>query len=178
MIARLELDILVDFPAWLAAVPTAEALCRRAALAAFDATATAHPQAGAGTEAEASVVLSNDARVKMRNAAWRGKNEATNVLAFPAMDLTEARPQEPQQQPPLMIGDIIVAFETAAAEATLEGKNLSDHLSHLVVHGMLHLLGYDHRTAIEAEEMESLEVAVLASIGVADPYSVASIDPK
>ena len=178
MSARLELDVIVDFPAWLDAVPTAEAFCRRSAVAAFHAAAEALPHAGTDpwTEVEGSVVLSGDAQVKVLNAAYRGKDEATNVLAFPATDLTQVRPLEPP--PPLMIGDVIVAFETAAAEAALEGKDLADHLSHLVVHGMLHLLGYDHRTEIEAEEMERLEVAVLASLGVADPYSVASIDPK
>ena len=174
MIAKLQIDVIVDFSAWLDAVPTAEALCRRSALAAFQAAAAALPQAGA--EAEASVVLSNDARVKVLNAAYRGKDEATNVLAFPATDLTQDRSEE--MSPPLMIGDVIVAFETSAAEATLEGKDLADHLSHLVVHGMLHLLGHDHRTAIEAEKMERLEVAVLASLGVADPYSGASFDLK
>lgn len=175
MSATLQLDVIVDFPAWLAAVPMVEALCRRSAVAAFDAAAPALFQAGTEAEAEASVVLSNDAHVKVLNAAWRGKDEATNVLAFPATDLTQARPAA---QPPLMIGDVIVAFETAAAEATLEGKDLGDHLSHLIVHGMLHLLGYDHRTGSEAEEMENVEVAVLASLGVADPYSAASIDLK
>jgi probable rRNA maturation factor len=73
---------------------------------------------------------------------------------------------------------VIIAFETAVAEARVEGKDLADHLSHLVVHGMLHLLGYDHETNDEADEMESMEVAVLASVGVADPYSAASINPK
>lgn len=177
MSARLELDVIVDFPAWLDAVPTAEALCRQSALAAFHAAETALAHAGAETEAEASVVLSSDAQIKVLNAAYRGKDEATNVLAFPASDLTQSRPPEPQP-PPLMIGDVIVAFQTSAAEAALAGKELADHLSHLVVHGMLHLLGYDHRTESEAEEMERLEAAVLASLGVADPYLVASIDPK
>jgi probable rRNA maturation factor len=175
MITRLELDVIVDVPAWLDAVPTAEALCRQSAMAAFRAAAPVLPQGEVKAEAEASVVLSNDARVRMLNAAWRGKDEATNVLAFPAMDLTEAPPAE---RSPLMIGDVIVAFETAAAEATLEGKDLADHLCHLVVHGILHLFGHDHRTENEAEDMERLEVAVLASLGVADPYAVASIDPE
>ena len=170
MTHRLELDVIVDVPAWLDALPAAEAICRRSAEAAYHA-------AGGGAEAEASVVLSNDARVKALNAAWRGKNEATNVLAFPAADVPQARAPGPLQ-PPLMIGDVIIAFETAVAEARVEGKEFCDHLSHLVVHGMLHLLGYDHQKDDEADEMESLEVAVLASVGVADPYSALSIKPE
>lgn len=169
---RLELDIIIDTPAWLDAVPTAEALCRRSALAAFHAAAARIPETQA--EAEASVVLSSDAQLRVLNAAYRGIDEATNVLAFSAVDL--AQPCLAEQPPPLLLGDVIVAFETAVAEAMLERKELADHLCHLVVHGMLHLLGYDHETENEAEEMERLEAAVLASLGVADPYSVASID--
>jgi probable rRNA maturation factor len=171
MTARLELDVIVDVPAWLDALPTVEAICRRSATAAF------HAAKKAEAEAEASIVLSNDARIKSLNAAWRGKDEATNVLAFPATDVPQAGAAG-RSQPPLIIGDVIIAFETAVAEARVEGKDLADHLSHLVVHGMLHLLGYDHETDDEADEMESLEVAVLASVGVADPYSAASINPK
>ena len=177
MIRRLELDVIVDVPAWLDALPTAEAICRRSAAAAFHAAGAAVPEAEAEAEAEASVVLSNDACIKTLNAAWRGKDEATNVLAFPAADVPQARAAGPLQ-PPLIIGDVIIALETAAAEARVEGKDLGDHLSHLVVHGMLHLLGYNHQTGDEADEMESLEVAVLASVGVADPYAAVSINPK
>lgn len=172
MTAKLELDVIVDVPAWLDALPAAEAICRRSATAAF------HAAKKTEAAAEASVVLSNDARIKSLNAAWRGKDEATNVLAFPAMDIQKAGAAAGRSQPPLIIGDVIVAFETAVAEARVEGKDLADHLSHLVVHGMLHLLGYDHETDDEADEMESMEVAVLASVGVADPYSAASINPK
>ncbi len=174
MMPRLELDVIIDAPAWLDAVPAAEALCRQSSLAAFHAAAAHLPEMG--EEAEASVVLSNDARIRVLNAAYRGNDNATNVLAFPAMDPTQPYPAE--QPPPLLIGDVIVAFETAVAEAMLERKELADHLCHLVVHGMLHLLGYDHQTGDEAEEMERLEAAVLASLGVADPYSAASIEPE
>ncbi len=176
MMAGLELDVIVDTPAWLDALPTAEALCRRSALAAFHAAAAEVPQARLKAEAEASIVLSNDAQVRALNAAYRGNDAATNVLAFPATDLTQ--PHLAAQPLPILIGDVIVALETAAAEATLEGKELADHVCHLVVHGILHLLGYDHQTEDEAERMEWLEVAVLASLGVADPYSVASIDSE
>src|SRR5512134_1178215 len=171
MTSRLELDVIVDVPAWLEVLPAAEAICRRSAAAAF------HAAGAVEAEAEASVVLSNDARIKALNAAWRGKDEATNVLAFPATDVPPAGATG-LSQPPLTIGDVIIAFETVVAEARVEGKDLGDHLSHLVVHGMLHLLGYDHQTDDEADVMESLEVAVLASVGVADPYLAVSINPK
>ena len=171
MTCNFELDVIVDVPAWLDALPMAEAICRRSAEAAFHAAGAPVP------EAEASVVLSSDARIKALNAAWRGKDEATNVLAFPATDVPQAGAAGPSQ-PPLIIGDVIIAFETTVAEARVEGKDVGDHLSHLVVHGMLHLLGYDHEADDEADEMESLEVAVLASVGVADPYAAVSINPK
>jgi probable rRNA maturation factor len=113
--------------------------------------------------AEIAVALADDAMIREANRGWRKKDKVTNVLSFPAV--------APGQIPSaLFLGDVIVAYETAAAEAEAEGKPFADHLSHLVVHGVLHLLGYDHMTAAQAELMEARESMILATLGVPDPY--------
>lgn len=114
--------------------------------------------------AEASVHLITDAEISALNAQWRGKDAPTNVLSFPAAD--PARVGESK-----LIGDILIAFETVVREAEEEGKTLSDHFRHLVIHGFLHLLGYDHTEEAQAEAMEALETRALARLGVADPYA-------
>ncbi|MBN9241294.1 MAG: rRNA maturation RNase YbeY [Mesorhizobium sp.] len=116
-------------------------------------------------ESELGVVFTDDARIRELNAGWRGKDKATNVLSFPAFPETKAGPLPP------MLGDIVLAAETVAAEAALEGKPLDNHISHLVVHGLLHLLGHDHETEAEAEEMETLERRILARLAIPDPYA-------
>jgi len=114
---------------------------------------------------EAAVVLGNDALVRRLNARYRGKDAATNVLAFPFQRL----PGGPiAAKAPL--GDVVLAAETVLREADEQAIEPAHHLQHLVVHGLLHLLGYDHETGAAAEEMERLETAILASIGVGDPY--------
>lgn len=112
--------------------------------------------------AEVSVVLSDNATVKQLNAQWRGQDKATNVLSFASNDADG--PLSP------LLGDIILAFETLERECHEQDKSLPDHLSHLVVHGFLHLLGYDHIADDEAETMEDMERSILASLGIADPY--------
>ena len=97
---------------------------------------------------------------------WRGKDSSTNVLAFPAADPSVPVPPGA----PLLLGDVVLAFETVRREAVEQQKPLADHLRHLVVHGVLHLLGFDHEITREAERMEALEVAVLATLGIPDPY--------
>lgn len=111
--------------------------------------------------AEISVVLCDDARIQQLNKAWRGKDQATNVLSFPA-----GGPGGPHRH----LGDIAIAYETVAREATSESKTLSAHLAHMAVHGFLHLAGYDHESDRDAEAMEELERQILASLGIADPY--------
>ncbi|MGL4496001.1 MAG: rRNA maturation RNase YbeY [Beijerinckiaceae bacterium] len=115
-------------------------------------------------EAEIAVLLADDAAIRTLNAQWRSKDKPTNVLSFPAVD-AERISTTP------MLGDIIIARETVFREAMEEGKSAADHLRHMVVHGVLHLLGYDHETDEDAAEMESLERLILAEIGVADPYA-------
>jgi len=152
----LAIDVAVRCRRWTEAVPRAAALSRRAAIAAYG-----HQRRRAG-RAEAAVVLADDAFVRRLNRDYRHHDEATNVLAFPAAAAPTAMPA--------MLGDIVIAFETAAREAAAEEKTLADHLSHLVVHGMLHLLGHDHQTAAAAEAMERREIDILAGLCVADPY--------
>ena len=114
------------------------------------------------TDGEVSLLLTHDADMQRLNEQFRNKDKPTDVLSFPA-DAMDAP----------LLGDIAIGFETSAADAEKMGKTLPDHLSHLVIHGCLHLLGYDHVNEQDAEEMEALERRALASIGIADPYSVA-----
>ena len=133
-------------------------LVDRAVLAAFAET-------GAAGHSELSIVFSDDAHIRTLNAGWRGKDKATNVLSFPAFPLVQGAPLPP------MLGDIVLAAETVAREAALEDKPVENHITHLVIHGLLHLLGYDHETDAEAEEMEAIERAALARLAIPDPYT-------
>ena len=114
--------------------------------------------------AELSLLFTDDAHIAVLNRDWRGKDKATNVLSFPAFEIAPGDPLPP------MLGDIVLAFETISSEAALEEKPFEHHLRHLIVHGMLHLLGYDHETDEEAEEMEALERRILAGLAIPDPY--------
>jgi probable rRNA maturation factor len=154
MTEGLEVAVCVSCPAWTAALPAACEMCRDAARAAFGAAA---PDIA---WAEASLMLADDAMVRDLNRTYRGHDMATNVLAFPGLDDAGA------PGAPTMLGDVVVAYETAAAEATRSRTVLADHLCHLVVHGILHLLGHDHETNADAERMEGLEIRALASLGV------------
>ncbi len=122
---------------------------------------------------ELSVVLTNDEEVRGLNAEWRGKDKPTNVLSFPqaeADELDDAGTPGPE----LMLGDIVLARETCAREADEKALPLSSHATHLLVHGTLHLLGYDHLDDETAEDMEAREIRALARLGLANPYEVAA----
>ena len=136
---------------WKRSLPGAGRLARRAAKAAL---AAVHEG-----PAEISLALADDAAVRVLNRDYRGKDKPTNVLSF-----------ESGERP--FLGDVVLALETVLAEAEDQGKPAADHFTHLVVHGVLHLLGHDHETRAEARRMESLEVAVLAGLGVPDPYEL------
>ncbi|MFZ2870878.1 MAG: rRNA maturation RNase YbeY [Zavarzinia sp.] len=126
---------------------------------------------GATGPVEIAITLSDDAEVRVLNRDWRGKDKPTNVLSFPGLEGAMAALLPPDAPRPL--GDVILALETCRREAVDQGKSLADHARHLVVHGVLHLLGFDHEDDAEAEEMEAMETAVLAGLGIADPYGEA-----
>jgi probable rRNA maturation factor len=151
-------DIVIESPLWKAQAD-AEAAVRRAIVAA----APVEP-----ADAELAVLLADDVRVRDMNAHWRGKDTATNVLSFPAA---------PARGPGAHhLGDIVLAYETVEREARAQDKPFDHHLVHLVVHGFLHLIGYDHDTDDEAEEMERRERDILARLGIPDPYAARDTD--
>lgn len=153
----IDLDVIAEAGEWTR-LDSPDDLARRAVEAAF-AVASDAPR----EEVEISLLLTDDAGIRALNRAWRGKDKPTNVLSFPA-------PDQPGIQGPRHLGDMALALETLAREAEEESKTLADHFAHLVVHGTLHLLGYDHELEAQAEIMESLEVKALATLGIADPY--------
>lgn len=114
--------------------------------------------------AEVSVLLTGDAQVQELNRIWRQQDKPTNVLSFPGSSVAGL----PKAQ---MLGDIVLAFETVAREAVADGKTIQDHVSHLVVHGFLHLMGHDHLGEDDAVIMENLERKILASLAISDPYA-------
>jgi probable rRNA maturation factor len=157
----MKLDIAVDqaSPLW-AGLPEAEELVERAILASVARCGVALRKG-----AEVSVQLVDDAQIRALNAQWRGFDKATNVLSFPAapVDKLAASP---------LLGDIVLAFETIRREADDMRISLGDHFTHLVVHGFLHLVGFDHQESGEADRMERLETQILAGMAIADPYAL------
>jgi probable rRNA maturation factor len=149
----IQIEVVVEDAGWTALLPRAESLVETAARAALAA-------ADAPVEGEIVVMLTNDAEVRALNARFRGKDAATNVLSFPAPATA-----------PGALGDIALALGVCRAESAGQGKTLAAHLQHLVAHGVLHLLGYDHQIDAEAEAMEAMERSIMAGLGEADPYS-------
>ena len=120
---------------------------------------------------EIAIVLADDAAVRRLNRDYRGVDRPTNVLSFP-LAAESGADAFAAQGAPILLGDIVLAYETVTTEAVQQGKRPEDHLRHLVVHGVLHLLGYDHGEDSDAKEMERLEASILAQFGIADPYAV------
>jgi probable rRNA maturation factor len=156
---RVDIVLSVEAGDW-SVLGDADSLCRRAVEAALAAA-----EIGA-TGGAIGVALATDAELRDLNRTWRGQDKPTNVLSFPSGEKASDQPGAP----PPHYGDVILAFETVAREAREQGKSLSDHTTHLLVHGVLHLFGYDHEADDEAEIMERLETRILAGIGIADPY--------
>jgi probable rRNA maturation factor len=143
------------------AIAVSDASLRRAARAAFAVVSPARRES-----CEATLVLTDDAEMGALNRTWRGKDSTANVLSFPAGESAGAIPGEPQP-----LGDVLLAAETVLAEACDKSVPVANHVAHLVVHGMLHLLGFDHERDEDALAMETLEIKALAGLGIADPYA-------
>ena len=155
-----DIAISIRAAAWRQTVPRVRRLCRHAALAALAVDNITDRQA------EVSIVLGDDDLVRRLNREFRDRDEATDVLSFPGPSQFAGAPA--------MLGDVVVAYETARRGAAEAGKRLADHLCHLIVHGVLHLLGHDHQSAAAARRMEGLEARILADLGIADPYAEAA----
>jgi probable rRNA maturation factor len=135
---------------------------------------SAFPQlASAERQVEISVTLTGDEQVRALNAEWRGKDKPTNVLSFPLAAEAELRNAN-VAGPELLLGDIVLARGVCQAEAADKGVSVEQHATHLLVHGTLHLLGYDHHDDAEAADMEAREVRALGRLGIANPYEVAA----
>lgn len=156
--ASIVTDIAILSDLW-EGLPEAESVVRRAVTA-----VAARPDIAVPAEAELSLALSDDATVQGLNRDYRAKDKPTNVLSFPA-------PHGP------LLGDVIIAFETLTREAAEEQLTPADHLAHLTIHGLLHLLGYDHETEAEALRMEALETSILAGLGIRDPHAAGRETP-
>jgi probable rRNA maturation factor len=158
--SSLEIEIVRHSDLWDSIEISDDALSR-AARAAFAASSAAPNE-----PCEATLVLTDDEEMRELNRTWRGKDTSTNVLSFPA-----GEPFGEAHGEPSPLGDIVLAGETVTEEAKLRNIPAADHATHLVVHGILHLLGFDHERDADAERMEALETKVLAGLGIADPYA-------
>lgn len=152
------IDVEIEDDAWLDALPGAATLARDAAQAALEAAGRLPPEAA--DYGLVTVLLTDDEAVAELNGEYRRKAGPTNVLSFPAA-----------QNPEGFLGDVALAYGVCVREAGEQGKTLAHHLQHLVAHGVLHLVGYDHMSEDEAVEMEGLERRLLAALGVPDPYA-------
>jgi probable rRNA maturation factor len=148
-------EIAIHSPAW-EALPDLSGLAGRAVAASCKATGARLAQ-----DCEICVTFCDDAEIQALNAHWRETDKPTNVLSFPTPGPLAEK---------LLLGDIVVGYETVAREALEQGKSLSDHVAHMIVHGFLHLIGYDHEAPEEAETMEALERRAAETLGIADPY--------
>jgi len=154
----ISIDVMVEAGAWPDEVRLAEI--------STIAVAAAYRELGLAGAAELSAMFTDDQHMRRLNSEWRGKDKPTNVLSFPAFPVAAGKPLPP------MLGDIVLAHETIVAEAALDDKPFEHHLCHLLVHGFLHLLGYDHEDDAQAEAMEARERAILARLAIPDPYAL------
>jgi probable rRNA maturation factor len=156
MAGKLEIELTMVSPQWCEMLPDVEKIVRCAAEHAWASVVIA-------TDGEVSLLMSDDAAVRSLNREHRGKDQATNVLAFPM-----GEPISPGG--PIHLGDVVLACETVIREAERDAKTLEAHVSHLTAHGLLHLLGHDHQDADQAAAMEGIEITVLAELGYPNPY--------
>ena len=156
MAGKLEIDLTMVSSQWREMLPNVETIVRRAAEHAWTSVDVA-------TDGEVSLLMSNDAAIRFLNREHRGNDQPTNVLAFPM-----GEPISPGG--PIHLGDVVLACETVIWEAERDAKTLEAHVSHLTAHGLLHLLGHDHKDADQAAAMEGIEITVLAALGYPNPY--------
>jgi probable rRNA maturation factor len=170
------IEVTIEAPAWRAAVTEPELFCTsvvEAVLRELAAAPSLAPVAGSnrrpliGSDVELGIVLTDDARIRALNARWRGFDKPTNVLSFPS----DLDPAGLPAGAPWLLGDVVVALETVQREAAEAGRPVGAHLTHLLVHGILHLLGYDHEIDAKAVRMEALEIELLARLNIANPYA-------
>ena len=147
----LSVDVSVADEGWREIVPAIDEIFKRVKAVLPDTVLPAASQ-------EVSLVLTDDAAIRRLNRDYRGKDAATNVLSFPTIEA------------PGLLGDIVLARETIMREAADKGASFKSHVTHLIIHGLLHLLGHDHQTEAEAAVMEAIEIAALAKLGIANPY--------
>lgn len=164
--SSIDIDIRIASSAWRAALPNPAAAVRRAAVAALKA------ELPAKAKTSLSILLTDDSEMRKLNAGWRAKDKPTNVLSFPAENAVDPA------KPPAYLGDVALGLATCKREAREQKKTLADHVTHLVVHGVLHLIGYDHMDDEQAEAMEPLETEILAGMGIADPYRMVAPQKK
>jgi len=162
------ISVSVEAESWHRALPDTETWIAALARRTLEAACPGIGPAGI------DILLTDDATIHALNRTWRGKDGPTNVLSFPATETAEGDVPAPEfAGVPLALGDIALAYETCARESLAQGKRFADHVAHLVLHGVLHLLGYDHLDDDEAQRMEALEIRILAGLGIADPYASA-----
>jgi probable rRNA maturation factor len=164
LVREIEIDIMVEAAGWRDLIRDAVDIVSVAARAALRDVPVGDP----GNAIELSILLTDNAAIAELNERWRGRSGPTNVLSFPAE--TDVRASDA----PVLLGDVAIALETLDIEAQDAGISPEDHLRHLVVHGVLHLCGYDHENDIDADRMESCEIVVLEALGVPDPYAAAA----
>jgi probable rRNA maturation factor len=167
----LSIDLDVASAKWKKAFPGMNKKIEQAAACAF--LNAKKPAALKNRSFAVNIILTDDAMVKTLNKNYRGKNKPTNVLSFPQMNLKKFRRTELDIFPPkseIPLGDVVLAFQTIERESRRQQKTLESHVIHLIVHGTLHLLGYDHQIVKEAKSMEKLECDILESLGYPDPY--------
>lgn len=165
----IEIDIRVEAAAWHGTVPSLEDSVDTAARAALEFVELSGPLF------ELSILLTDDSAIAKLNQEWRGKSGPTNVLSFPGESPAPVAAENGTTDDgmPVLLGDIVIACETVRTEADRAGISIDNHLQHLVVHGVLHLLGYDHEVDEDADVMERCEIEILGTLGVSDPYAAA-----
>ena len=158
-------DILAPSELWATAIEEMPKVVTTTVIAAVKATNRVH------RSYEVCVVLSDNRELGILNKEYRGIDQPTNVLSFPGEPLDDDEGSYAIGERPMVLGDIVIAYETMAREASEAQKPLADHLTHILIHGVLHLCRFDHEDEKDAEQMEALEIAVLRELGVADPYA-------